>query len=347
MKYVSIENLKEGDIIAKGIEPFIKDNTPLTQAKIDWLKKHGKTGVYIKSTFEKDENDLNKVLSPIKESVPEQVQQDAVRAIYGRDIDAVIASAIRIVESICNDKNPTFDIWGMIDSDKDKHPIHVCEFAVAVAKKENYPNDKLVDVAVAALLHDIGKKMNKNEKERIINESQNLINSMNPKYEKNDENLHSIYGYAYLKNSTHIPATVKSAILYHHENENGTGYFGKKGDEIKDLAALIHICDDYENKLRIYANPIVAREHITAGVTTGLYKKDLTISFLKAVPVYPIGTMVKLSNGLVGSVYRQNDSMERPFVQLETGEIINLESVLDITITPLYGYGEETYERKL
>lgn len=347
MKYVSIEHLKEGDIIAQGFEPFIKANAPLTKSKIDWLKKHGKTGVYIKSDFEKDENDLSKVLSPIKESVPEQVQQDAIRSIYGRDIDAIIASAVKIVECICSDKNPTFDIWGMINSSTDKHSIHVCEFAVAVAKKENYPNNKLVDVAVAALLHDIGKIMNKEEREQIKSDNQDLINSMNPKYVKNDENLHSIYGYAYLKNSPYISAIVKNAILYHHENENGTGYFGKTGDGIKDLAALIHICDDYENKLRIYANPIVAREHITAGVTMGLYKMDLVSSFLRAVPVYPVGTMVKLSNGLIGSVYMQNNNMERPFIQLETGVIVNLESVLDITISPLYDYGNETYERKL
>ena len=40
-------------------------------------------------------------------------------------------------------------------------------------------------------------------------------------------------------------------------------------------------------------------------------------------------------------------------IQVESNEIdyvvedSNLESVLDITISPLYGYGEETYERKL
>ena len=340
MKYVSVEHLKVGDVIAKGFEPFIKANTPLSETKIKWLKDQGKKGVYIKSDFE-----VNAI--PIEETVPEQLQQAAIRAIYGKDIDAVIASATKIVECICNDKNPSFDIWSMIDSDTRSHTLHVCEFAVAVAKKMNYTNDRMTDVAVAALLHDIGKQLSKDEMVKIIFDNKVLISTMNPKYEKTAENLHTVFGYAYLKDTPHVSATAKNAILYHHENENGTGYFGKKGSEIKDIPSLIHLCDDYENKLRIYANPMVAREHIRAGVTSGLYNHDITVAFLNTVPVYPIGTMVKLSNGLVGTIYKQNENLERPFIQLETGEIINLNTVLDITICSLYNYGEERYEKKM
>lgn len=340
MKYVSIEHLKEGDIIAKGIEPYIKVNTPLTESKIEWLKSQGKRGIYIKSDFEN-------IGAPMEETIPEQLQQDTIQSLASKNIDNAILSAAKIVEYICYDKHPKFDIWSMIDSKSNTHALNVCEFAVAVAKKAGFSNDRLIDVAVASLLHDIGKDLTIDEKKKIIFENKTLINSMNPKYTKSEENLHTVFSYGYLKDTPHISAMAKNAILYHHEYDNGTGFFGKKGDEIKDIAALIRICDEYEHKLRIFANPMVAKDQIRAGFTNKIYNSELTTVFLNTIPTYPIGTLVKLSNGLIGAIKEQNDNMDRPVVQLETGQLIDLQNVLDITINSLYNFDDKSYERKL
>ena len=156
------------------------------------------------------------------------------------------------------------------DEDTFMHSIRVMQISLKIGEKMGLPKSQLHELAISAMLHDIGKE-----------EIPKNVLFKNGKLSEEEFSLvkkHVKSGYVKVK-YLNIPENSKTSIMYHHENENGTGYFGKKGDEIKDLAALIHICDDYENKLRIYANPIVAREHITVGVTTGLYKKDLTISF--------------------------------------------------------------------
>ena len=39
---------------------------------------------------------------------------------------------------------------------------------------------------------------------------------------------------------------LKNIIKYHHENEDGSGYYGKKSDEIPLGAKIIHVCDVYD-----------------------------------------------------------------------------------------------------
>lgn len=47
------------------------------------------------------------------------------------------------------------------------------------------------------------------------------------------------------KNMKDIPShtDIKNVILYHHENADGSGPFGKKWTEVPVFARIIHLCD--------------------------------------------------------------------------------------------------------
>ena len=55
---------------------------------------------------------------------------------------------------------------------------------------------------------------------------------------------HAVYGSDMMKN-LFVPE-VCNMILYHHENMDGSGYYGLDGDNIPLGSRIIHICDVYD-----------------------------------------------------------------------------------------------------
>jgi HD-GYP domain-containing protein (c-di-GMP phosphodiesterase class II) len=99
-------------------------------------------------------------------------------------------------------------------------------------------------------LHDIGK----------IRIHSSLLNKKGKLSESEFAELkkHTLFGQNILKNTQHVPQYFHEVILFHHENVDGSGYFGKKGKEIPLLSRIIRIIDSYDTMLngRIYQSPI-------------------------------------------------------------------------------------------
>jgi HD-GYP domain-containing protein (c-di-GMP phosphodiesterase class II) len=118
------------------------------------------------------------------------------------------------------------------------HSTRVAKLSVLCGVKMGLSREKLKDLEIACLFHDVGKIRIPDhilQKEDILNDD-----------EKKLVRKHSIYGAEILKLAEslhrHIPA-----VLYHHEWYNGEGYpKGLKGSEIPLFAAIISIADAYD-----------------------------------------------------------------------------------------------------
>ena len=116
--------------------------------------------------------------------------------------------------------------------------IAVSNLAYAVAKELGQDEEFCYQLAIAGILHDIGKL----KLTGYINGQENdplLIEEL--KYVR----MHSTLGYEELKDQDYSE-TVLQSILYHHENYDGSGYPSNlSGDSIPLGARILRVCDVY------------------------------------------------------------------------------------------------------
>ena len=118
------------------------------------------------------------------------------------------------------------------------HGIAVSNLAYSVAKELGQDEEFCYQLAIAGILHDIGKL----KLTGYINGQENdplLIEEL--KYVR----MHSTLGYEELKDQDYSE-TVLQSILYHHENYDGSGYPSNlSGDSIPLGARILRVCDVY------------------------------------------------------------------------------------------------------
>ena len=117
------------------------------------------------------------------------------------------------------------------------HGVCVSNLAYAVAKELDLQEEECHKLAIAGFLHDIGKiKLNTyvydREKTFIIDEMRYM-------------RLHPSLGYAILKDRGY-DEEILEAILYHHENIDGSGYpKNLAGEEIPLGGRILRVCDAF------------------------------------------------------------------------------------------------------
>ena len=131
-----------------------------------------------------------------------------------------------------------------------RHGKRVAYISVCMAERLGIKGRALQDLAICALLHDnaltqyISEEVQKKpdavnaEGEYDRNAMSELVSEITPK----KLGVHCIYGEQNIKKLP-FDTDMSGVILYHHENADGTGPFGKRWDEIPLFARIIHICD--------------------------------------------------------------------------------------------------------
>ena len=118
------------------------------------------------------------------------------------------------------------------------HGIVVSNLAYDVAKELGKEETFCYQMAIAGLLHDIGKLkltgyIDGQEKDPLLIEELKYVR------------MHSALGYEELKSQNYSETVLKS-ILYHHENYDGSGYpENLSGDSIPLGARILRVCDVY------------------------------------------------------------------------------------------------------
>lgn len=128
---------------------------------------------------------------------------------------------------------------------------------------------------------------------------------------------HPMYGY-YFALQQNIPKEVAGCILHHHEKWNGSGYpKGLSGTDIPIYARIVAVCSQYSANVTYKGvTPYMAVEELYG--TSGMYYDPRVVNaFVSNIPIYPLGTIVRLSTKEVGIVsnIRKNKG-PRPIVKI-------------------------------
>ena len=118
------------------------------------------------------------------------------------------------------------------------HTARVAHYSTAIARELGLPDDRIAEVEIGAILHDVGK----------IGIADELLGKPVPLEGKEVEQMEAhvkkgakiVYDADFLKYA--IPV-----ILYHHERPDGKGYpVGLKGDELPLEAMIVAVADTFD-----------------------------------------------------------------------------------------------------
>lgn len=178
------------------------------------------------------------------------------------------------------------------------HSLSVMTLALLLGKQARLPEDALRALGIAALLHDIGKS--------TINPSI-LRNTARNKHEEAIYQTHCRTGYESALRAGRLTPPMLDAILHHHERMDGKGFpDGLSGKQIHVASRVVAIANRFDN----LSNPVDPRRALSpAEALATMWSKEqsafdtvLLQLFVRAMGVYPPGSIVLLSDGRVGAV---------------------------------------------
>lgn len=212
-----------------------------------------------------------------------------------------------IVEKLMCDDNVTLHLMNGKNEFEDIyfHSLNVAVIAMMIGRAKGYSAEQLKALSFEALFHDMGK----------IKIPTAILRKQVPlsEPESNYLKLHTKYGLDMANEIEGFPESAKTVIVQHHELRDGSGYpEGLKGDEIDELAQVIIVANAFDN---LCHTPVAAEQKIPYTALSHLYKnckhlyKEENLNILiKFMGVFPPGTVVQLSNNMVGLVISVNAS---------------------------------------
>lgn len=205
------------------------------------------------------------------------------------------------------------------------HSLNVTMLSMMVARDIKLPQEVVGTLGMGALFHDIGRKKIPNT---ILMKLEPLTQAEQHLYE-----MHCQYGVEIGKH-LQFSVPVLKIIQEHHEFYDGTGYPQKlKGESISLLSRIVAIANHYDelcNPLNI-ANALTPHEALSIMFAKLRNKFDpkLLQVFIHCLGVYPPGTIIQLSNGVIGMVATVNTQMPmKPMIVVYDATIPKDEAIL-------------------
>lgn len=310
MQYLRIENLTSGMQLAKPIvgedgRLLVGAGRSISETILNRMKSMGFQGAYIDTPGFED--------IVIEDVITDGLRAEAFEALYQGDIPRCAAIAKKMVQEIKYRETLNLDLLD-IKNNKNyeyKHCVSVAVFAIVLGVGCGLNEEQLDNLAVAGLLHDVGKF----EIKKKVLRAKHVYNDK----EMDEMKKHPMYGYEMLQTYPSISSVSRNSILFHHENIDGTGYYGVAGEKLGVFPRILRVADTYDaltagRQHREAFTPAYAIEYIMGNVET-LFDKNIVETFVRQFPFYPTGFTLKLSNGEVVVVISNEGNSMRPKVR--------------------------------
>lgn len=316
MRYIALTEAKAGMQLATSLydsngRTLVGSHILLTDNYIEKLIEYGYAGIYIEDELTQD--------IEVEDAISPQLRAEGMDCIEKRDIDGCKVVAEKLVEEILSKGRISLDMLDLrsYDDYTYAHSVNVGVLCGVIGMEMHMNEKEMAQLVTAALLHDLGKLAIPGE---ILNKPGRLTQK---EYKRMQE--HPVISYELIKDRFDLSAQIKVAVLFHHENVDGTGYpNGVMGEEQTLFTKILH-----------------AAEYLMGGCGI-LFDREVVEVMLRSIPLYPKGTEVELSDGRVGVIKENADAHNlRPIVRLLDGTTLDLSDRANMSIAILPPKGKQ------
>ena len=323
MRRIKTRKIKGHEILAKDVYSsggiiLISEGTILKQEYIQKLLELRITDVFVEDEISRDIQVQDITEEKINEQCFELLKKMLDRFSFCsiEELEELSDTATHIMEEVLLQDKIIYTVSNVRNYSQSlyEHSLSVTSLSILIAIRAGYSKEQTKEIAVGALLHDIGfVNVKESYKGMILEEMEENI--------KKEVKRHVVYGYIELEQQDWLSSISKEIILYHHERLDRSGYpFHMPRNKLKKQIRLVSICDAFDNM--VYGNFEKRRkvhealdEIVKCGGTK--FDSELVKIFLRSVAAYPTGTIVLLNTGERGIVIKQNaDSPTRPVLRM-------------------------------
>lgn len=222
------------------------------------------------------------------------------------------AQLVSNVEAVLKHEQATMTLMDIVSSTGmaeglSSHALNVCIMSSLIGKKMGLTSEELHMLGLGALFHDMGKRL---LPMKVKFHSTGI--TMEPDVES--IKLHPEKGMELMAKFKDFPPQSLEAIGQHHERLDGSGYpQGLKGDQISLLAQIVMVADEYDELCNAAdidksLTPHEALAQLYRHIDSQQHKfsKDVILTLIRTMTVFPPGTLVELSDGTIGQVISVN-----------------------------------------
>ncbi|MCB1310138.1 MAG: HD-GYP domain-containing protein [Leptospiraceae bacterium] len=236
------------------------------------------------------------------------------------DNQAVLRAANRLVEAVSEKPLLLITFYGMrfTTNAHTYHALQAACYGIVLGQLLGYSKPRLQELAFAMLLMDAGMlkiPIHIREKAGELNDA-----------ERSTVKTHPLLGYQLLLKNGKVKASLATVALQHHEAFDGTGYpQSLKGGQIDEICRIAAICDCFTAMIetRTWRKAILPYEAMKNMLSVQMHRFDPRILrlFLGRISIYPLGSLVQLSNNQIGMVIScKPDKPLRPMLRLMRDE---------------------------
>lgn len=282
--------MKKGVVGDRPVGPALKDSA--TQISVQ-----ERTGEY------KDEvaDSYEEALAVTARSLDSLVQGHTV---HGKEVRRIVE---RFTKIFVTDRNILLNISGIKPRTENyiySHSLNVCLLSINIAAAYGYSDAQVTEIGIGALLHDVGMLLIPRE---VLLHRKRLTEEQWYEVQK-----HPILGLHVLEKVRSLPASAPFVAYQVHERANARGYPKRRHDLlIHRFAKVVQVADVYEamTSPRPHRAPFVpykAMASLIKMARQGLISQDFVKAFLEYASLFPVGSLVQLSDNRIAKVVGAN-----------------------------------------